>query len=268
MNELVPFVRLKDIETTGLDWIHALLSSRVCQFYVLFSQYGAERPSVGLLVNFQEPLLFPGIAESHGCEICLNTGRDRDLDPDPSTDVALAPFAGDLTSLRAARVAFQFDFTEAYKGPNSLRVGDLYNILRGSYHSLPMGHHTNLTRFELVKHGLQNHLWNERGRRDLVTQWMVRLHQCGFIGWETIGQGISNVKFVSFHIVRTNNFDDIIGHIYTDSGVPPNTVADTRKCKVTARPIVRGRFLEDSVLRIEHFDNVILPYAQASSSHE
>lgn len=167
MNELVPFVRLQDIELTGPEWIHALLSSRVCQLYVLFGQYGVERPSVGLLVNFQEPLRFPGVLESHGCEICLNTGRDRDRDPDPSTDVAFAPFAGALTALRAVNVAFQFPFTNAYKGPNSLRVGDLYNILRGSYHSLPMEHHTNLTRFEHVKVGPQN-LWNERGGRDLM----------------------------------------------------------------------------------------------------
>lgn len=92
---------------------------------------------------------------------------------------------------------------------------------------------------------------------------MVRLHQCGFIGWESIGQAI-DVQLVSFHIVRSDFFHDIIGHIYTDAGYPPNaTFTDKRKCKVTAKPIERGRFLEDSVLRVERFGNVILPYAQS-----
>lgn len=163
MNELVPFVRLKNIDPTGPGYVKAMLSSRVCHLYVVFGQYGVEKPSVGLLVNYHEPLRFPGCRDNHGCEIGYNTGSERD----PTNDIDFAPFGGDLTKLRGAKVAFQFPFTDAYKGPNSLRVGDLFNILRGSYDSLPIEHHTNLTRFKLVTDGSEN-LWNQRGVRDLM----------------------------------------------------------------------------------------------------
>lgn len=90
---------------------------------------------------------------------------------------------------------------------------------------------------------------------------MVRLYECGFIRWEAIGQAI-DIQLIGFASVRTNSFHDIVGHIFTDAG-PPDTLANIQKCNVSARPIARGRFLEESVLRVEKVGDIILPYEQS-----
>lgn len=88
---------------------------------------------------------------------------------------------------------------------------------------------------------------------------MVRLYECGFIGWTSVGQGI-DVELVNFHTVRTNNFQDIIGHVYTDGGYG---AANRKKCKVSALEMARGNFRDGSVLRAENVGSILLPYDQS-----
>lgn len=88
---------------------------------------------------------------------------------------------------------------------------------------------------------------------------MVRLYECGFIDWTSVGQGI-DTQLSNFHLVPTNNFEDIIGHVYTDGGYD---VANRKVCKVTAKAIARGNFREESVLRVENVGDILLPYDQS-----
>lgn len=155
-----PFLRLENFDATNDPYTNSILFSEVFHLYLMFFQYGIEKPEVGLMVNFHRPIRTPDCTEYHGCVIGISSN------PDPVTDVEFS-LVGDFTRIRGAQVAFQFPFIPTYTGSSRLTVLNLLNILRGSFDGLPSEHHTNLTRFEFVQDGSPI-LWNKRGGRDVV----------------------------------------------------------------------------------------------------
>lgn len=88
---------------------------------------------------------------------------------------------------------------------------------------------------------------------------MIRLYECGFIGWTSTGQGI-DTAFTNFRSVRTDNFQDIIGHVYTNGGYD---AAGRKVCNVTPLAMARGNFRDENVLRVENVSRIFLPYHQS-----
>lgn len=157
-----PYLRLENLMATDDAYINSILSSEVFHLYVMFFQYGLEKPEVGLMVNFHRPIVTPDCTEYRGCVLDISSNPA----PPTATDLEIA-VVGDLGRIRGAQVAFQFPLMPAYTGSSRLTVLNLLNILRGSLDGLPNEHHTDLTRFEF-KQDNSPILWNKRGGRDVM----------------------------------------------------------------------------------------------------
>ncbi|KAF4459026.1 hypothetical protein FALBO_14226 [Fusarium albosuccineum] len=216
------------------------------EVYVEFLQQGGRKPHVilRLVTHGHVPAV-----NRHGEEVALkacNLSMEYvGGEPDGQWEIRLTPY--DDSSLSAG-AGFRFPLRQ------SLQVGGVIAILQGIYPGLPLHHRSDLTHFNFVL--ADPVTLSVDGCRDIVSQWMIRLHTMGFMEWVADLQSVPRIVFN--RNPPSYAFHDLIGYNYKKT-----TSRDRLRnllVEVTPLPLDRGDFLDPRVQRIENYGGCQLPY--------
>ncbi|KPM43192.1 hypothetical protein AK830_g3309 [Neonectria ditissima] len=148
----------------------------------------------------------------------------------------------------AAGAGFRFPLLQ------TLKVSHFIRIFQGMDGRLPVEHQSDLTHYNFVVADYAT--MSVDGCRDIVTQWMIRLHTMGVVGWVADAQTVPGIVFD--WTLNSWAFQDLIGNNYKFSG---RSDGDRQRIvNVTYLPLDRGVFPDPRVRRIETYGRVRLPY--------
>ncbi|CAG9991064.1 unnamed protein product [Clonostachys byssicola] len=151
---------------------------------------------------------------------------------------------------RDSTIAFIYDVDPVHT------VKDFVNVILGKYKGLSDGHKSNLSWFMLTS--VDEHTLD--GCRDVVTQWVIRLHRMGFMNWIADRVMLDDKEQCT---VFPLEFDQFIARRFKDSRTGLQKLKSTAKVKMTADkiPMRFGRFQDTAVARIIKYGEFELPYS-------
>ncbi|RGP78708.1 hypothetical protein FLONG3_3163 [Fusarium longipes] len=156
-----------------------------------------------------------------------------------------------------ALASFEFPIKNAWRPYDAnVILLDIINVLRGTAMEVPDHDRVNLTQFRFWPMGTVN-----RGYRDALTQWMVRLNNNEYVGWWCFEQSVKDTVIEASsddELLSSHMFGSIIGSEYTTENHYDNDFFLVVNMK--RKPIRRGVWMHMSYERILRHHGTALPY--------
>ncbi|CAH0058261.1 unnamed protein product [Clonostachys solani] len=150
---------------------------------------------------------------------------------------------------RDSIISFMYDVEPVHT------IKDYVDVVLGKHKDLPDGHKSNLSLFDLA--GVDEKTLD--GCRDVVSQWVIRLHRMGFMNWAADRIMLDDkVQCENF----PQEFHKFIARGFKDLQTGLNRLGTSSLAKMTEHdiPMRFGRFQDLTVERIICYGDFTLPY--------